>query len=246
MAINTDKKHAVFTSWAEKRGVEIHSVAPQQLPGRGLGLVTTAPIKEGSRILFVPEKAMFKPDATLCRKNKLERASPQAKLALSVLKASKAPKSQLSTWEATWPTNEDFVASMPLCWPDELNKYLPEGALGPLRRQRADYVKDWDAVKDVCNVNGWTEETWRYYWCIVNSRSFHWKPPAGRAGSMVLCPFIDYMNHAPTGGGCLVRQDEYGYEVVAQRGYGKSRHPRPHNLQIRSCSRTSPYVMPIR
>lgn len=217
----TDEKHVVFTDWAKKRGVEINSVAPQQLPGRGLGLVTTAPIKEGTRILFVPEKAMFKPDAAFCKRNKLERASPQAKLALSALKASKAPKSQLGIWEATWPTNEDFVASMPLCWPEELSKYLPEGARSPLQRQQADYARDWEAVRELCKEHGWTEEVWRYYWCIVNSRSFHWKPPAGRAGSMVLCPFIDYMNHAPTGKGCHVRQSDEGYEVVAQRDYGK-------------------------
>jgi hypothetical protein len=38
---------------------------------------------------------------------------------------------------------------------------------------------------------------------------------------MVLCPFVDYMNHAPNGHGCEVKQSGRGYEVVAERDYGK-------------------------
>jgi hypothetical protein len=64
-----DDKHTLFATWAKERGVEIDSVAPKQLPGRGLGLMTTAAIEAGTRILFVPEKAMFKPDAAFVKRS---------------------------------------------------------------------------------------------------------------------------------------------------------------------------------
>lgn len=215
-------KHSLFTTWALARGVEISSVAPQQLPGRGLGLMTTAAVTKGSRLLFVPEKAMFKPDNAFTKRSGLERASPQTKLALSIMVRFTAAESLLETWQATWPTKGDFDACMPLSWPGELVCLLPPAVLAPLERQRADYARDWEAAERVCEERGWSEEDFRYYWCIVNSRSFHWKPVGkGRAGSMVLCPFVDYMNHGPTGSGCEVMQTGKGYEVVAERDYGE-------------------------
>lgn len=216
-----DDKHTLFTVWAKERGVEIDSVAPQQLPGRGLGLMTTAAVKEGTRLLFVPERAMFKPDTAFAKRSGLERASPQAKLTVSIMAKFTAEGSELAAWEATWPTKQDFDASMPLSWPEELIDHLPPPVLAPLERQKADYARDWEAAKSLCEQRSWDEATFRYYWCIVNSRSFHWKPSAGRAGSMVLCPFVDYMNHGPTGSGVTVTQTSKGYAVVAERDYGK-------------------------
>jgi hypothetical protein len=217
-----DDKHILFTAWALERGVEINSVAPQQLPGRGLGLMTTAAIKAGDCLLFVPEKAMFKPDFAFVKRSGLERASPQAKLSVSIMAKFTPTDSLLATWEATWPTKQDFDANMPLSWPEELLGHLPPPVLAPFERQKADYARDWEAAKSLCEEKEWDEATFKYYWCIVNSRSFHWKPSAGRAGSMVLCPFVDYMNHGPTGSGVTVMQSSKGYEVVAERDYGKS------------------------
>lgn len=216
-----DHKHTGFTAWARERGVEINSVAPQQLPGRGLGLMTTAAIEEGTRLIFIPEKAMFKPVAAVVKRAGLERASPQAKLSASIMAKFTAPSSQLATWQATWPTKQDFDASLPLSWPQELLEHLPPAVHAPLERQKADYARDWEAARAFCEEQKCDEETFKYYWCIVNSRSFHWKPSAGSAGSMVLCPFVDYMNHGPTGSGCTVRQTSEGYEVIAERDYGK-------------------------
>jgi hypothetical protein len=94
-----DDKHTLFTAWAQERGVEINSVAPQQLPGRGLGLMTTAAIEAGDRLLFVPEKAMFKPDVAFVKRSGLERASPQAKLSVSIMAKFTPTDSLLAAWE---------------------------------------------------------------------------------------------------------------------------------------------------
>ncbi|KAK1055591.1 hypothetical protein LTR12_011163 [Friedmanniomyces endolithicus] len=211
--VSLEDKHATFTVWSKERGVEIRDVKPATLPGRGLGLVTTAKIKAGARIIFVPEKAMFKPY------NFLTNASPQAQLAASLLVDCKAAQSTISPWAATWPTDSDFEHSMPLRWPDSLRSLVPPPVEQPLERQGKDLLKDLNDVYDFLAASELSDDDFRYYWFIVNSRSFHWKPPGGKAGSMVMCPFIDYINHAPSGTACNVFERANGYEVVADRDY---------------------------
>lgn len=208
-----EAKHAVFTAWSIERGVEIKGVKPARLPGRGLGLVTTKKIKNGARVLFIPERAMFKPDCSI-------KASPQAQLALSVMRADKHADSSMSTWTATWPTDSIFEHSMPMRWQTDLRALLPPPVKQPLVRQEEDYSNDLEAANEYLSAEDHSREEFRYYWSIVNSRSFHWKPK-GKAGSMVLCPFIDYINHSPSGTTCDVYQRSNGYEVIADKDYGK-------------------------
>lgn len=218
---SSDDKHGRFTQWAKDRGVEIHGVKPAAIPGRGMGLITTKILQDGDRLLFIPEKAMFKPDSAFLKREDLDRASPQVQLAVSAIHAFGADDSALKTWIETWPTLDDFKQSMPMCWTKDVQETLPPSVHQPLERQLADYAKDRDAVKQFCDKYNWSEEELLYYWLIVNSRSFHWKPPHARAGVMVMCPFIDYINHGPTGTTCRVRQTAKGYEVAANRNYGK-------------------------
>jgi hypothetical protein len=218
-----DNKHEAFTQWALNRGVMAPKVRPQSLPRRGLGLLATDSIAEDETILFVPEKAMYKPDVKLLKQQKLDSASPQAQLAVSAMAICKASDSPFAFWESTWPANQDFMDSLPLCWSKSDQDLLPPPIQQPLQRQFSDYQKDWTSVRKYCEGQGWTEEDFRYYWMIIDSRSFHWKPAKGsKPGSMVMCPFIDYMNHGPSGTTCNVFQRPNGYEVVADREYGKS------------------------
>ena len=213
-------KHQQFTTWAKDRGVEIRGVKAARLPGRGLGLVTTKRIRDGDRVLFVPERAMFSPDSVMLKREALNRPSLQAQLTISAMLAFRDSKSPMKLWEDTWPTVDDFEQSMPMCWPQNLQQLLPSPVYQPLERQLADYQKDWTVAKRIFDERGISESEFKYYWMIVNSRSFHWKQPRGTAGSMVMCPFIDYMNHGPSGSGCNVRQTAKGYEVIADRVYG--------------------------
>ena len=84
--------------WAKERGVEINGVKPQVIPGRGLGLVTTRALQDGDRLLFIPERAMFKPDRELLKRESLNQASPQAQLAVSAMHAFGPPDSGLRVW----------------------------------------------------------------------------------------------------------------------------------------------------
>ncbi|KAK3674363.1 hypothetical protein LTR78_005832 [Recurvomyces mirabilis] len=213
--------HTAFTTWSRNRGVEICNVAPAKLPGKGLGLVTTKKISKDERLLFVPEKAMFKPDLALLKKAKLSHASPQAQLAYSAMMACQNGNEGLRVWRATWPTDEDFEHSLPMRWPKKLREHLPPSIDQPLRRQEEDYAKDLAAVRASHDSSRYfDEDEFRYCWSIVNSRSFHWKPARkGSAGCMVMCPFIDYLNHGSSGTSCNIVQRPHGYEVLAERDY---------------------------
>ena len=218
-------EHADFIQWSISQGVEIHNVEPRSIPGRGIGLVTTQRIKAGERILFVPAKAIFTPDATyFSSKPSLASASisPQAQLAMTVLNAFVDHDSKYRVWKSTWPTRAALEQRMPMCWPEKARDLLPPTVQLPLERVLMDLRRDWSSVKDVCGEHGWSWGLFRYYWMIVNSRSFHWAKNASGPGIMVLCPFLDYMNHGPTGTGCNVYQAPQGYEVVADRDYGES------------------------
>jgi hypothetical protein len=187
--------------------------------------MATATIHEGEQIMFVPGKVMFKPNATLSNTTAKNghglTASPQASLALSVMAECLKPESPYHAWQSTWPTERDFESSMPLFWKDELRARLPPPVQQPLERQLEDYQRDLSfALSTRGDLPDWTERRFRYYWAIVNSRSFHFKPAGSKPGFMVLCPFIDYMNHGPSGTTVNVRQTPKGYEVIADREYG--------------------------
>lgn len=219
-----DNKHERFTQWAVDRGVEINGVKAACLPGRGLGIVTTKRVKAGERLLFVPARAMFKPNRRLLEDAGLKDASPQAQLAVSAMSEFEPDDSRFALWRSVLPAMRDFEQCMPMLWTDQLQTCLPNPVRQPLERQMADYTRDADTVKEFVTNSHLDEEKFRYYWLIVNSRSFHWKAPSSKAGEMVLCPFIDYMNHAPTGSTCNVIITKKGYEVKANRDYGKSIH----------------------
>ena len=217
-------KHAISTQWAEDQGVVINGLKAAQLPGRGMGIVTTKRIKNGERLLFIPEKAMFKPDQNLLKEHNLMDASPQAQLAVSLVSKFQTANSHYKPWSNVLPTVNDFEHGMPILWDTTQRARLPPPVLQPLERQESDYARDEAATKDLLTKRGLGDH-FRYYWLIVNSRSFHWKSPRSKGGVMVLCPFIDYLNHAPTGSSCNVTMTNKGYEVVANRNYGKSVRP---------------------
>lgn len=167
-----EDKHALFTQWSQSRGVQIHNVKPASLPGRGIGLRTTARIKQDERILFVPEKAMFKPNSKLVTASKGTAASssssmsPQAQLAISIMQECQNSESQYQLWKSTWPTHSDFKASMPLFWNSRIQSHLPPSVHLPLDRQKADYHRDLESFKD--SSPKLSSKEFDYFWAIVN------------------------------------------------------------------------------
>lgn len=234
MPVDTDARHEEFTRWSLARGVQVNGVQATVLPGRGAGLVATEHITQGQKILFVPNNAMFKPDAKQNRPEDpafAQNASPQAQLTLSLIKALRRPDADLKIWEATWPSREDLRACMPLQWDRALQKLLPPAAEHHLNLQIEEYKRDLESLPA-----NWRDRIAKadflYYWCIVNSRAFHFKPPGSRPGYEVMCPFMDYLNHGPSGTGIEVKQTSRGYEAVADRDYGRSQNLLYQNVSL--------------
>lgn len=153
---------------------------------------------------------MIKSDSSFLKKHALHKVSPQAQLAAYLTVASQSdPRPEwYESSRAVWPTPDDFKECM-LAWsePEELvvlRRNAPPSILSPLERLLLDLKKDVDAVAHL-HVEGQGEGNWSddylYHWILVNTRSFHWKPEGVKEGSMVMCPFLDYMNHCPNGHG---------------------------------------------
>ncbi|KAF2150382.1 SET domain-containing protein [Myriangium duriaei CBS 260.36] len=207
----TDDKHKIFTTFALSQGITITNVAPSLLPGRGMGLLTTAPIRSGTTIIHVPPKAMLLPRPS-------NNLSPQAALTSHLLHLSTTSDPRYAACATVWPTRSDFRSSLAWFAPTDRNldyKHLfPKSLAGAYERLVVDAEHDRTALG---REEG--DEEFMYHWAIANTRSFSWKPAGAREGRMVICPFLDYMNHCQAGDGCEVKMDSRGYTLVANRNY---------------------------
>lgn len=217
------EKHRMLANWAIKRGIEVNNVKPAELPGRGIGLVATKSIKEGQRIIFVPEKAMIKPDPDalnhVVHRSINKEESPQAHLTATLML--EALKGSESDWyeicQSVWPQQGDFDVCM-LCSEDhQLNPLfedvIPPSIKAPLDRLFKDLESDLGSARIsieskyerdnefVPHQSDRFKASGLYHWMIANTRSFHWKPTGRKEGAMVICPYLDYMNHCPEGKG---------------------------------------------
>ncbi|KAK5000169.1 hypothetical protein LTR66_000942 [Elasticomyces elasticus] len=215
-----DKIHDDFTKWALKHDIQINNVGPANLPGRGIGLVAQQNIRSRQLLVCVPVSAMAKPTKNEMKKIGMENASPQAQLAASLMWSMHADPAQHEPWRAVWPTMDDFEQCMPITWSAKLLGLLPDNTSHLVKRQQGDFERDYKSTAHANSALGAiiTRRLFRYYWLIANTRSFHWKA-GGFKGTMVICPYFDYMNHCTFGTGCHVNQTSTGYELVADRDY---------------------------
>ncbi|KAF4548599.1 SET domain-containing protein 3 [Elsinoe fawcettii] len=227
-----DPKHSAFSSWATQRGITINGVEPASIPGRGIGLVTNKKIKEGDVLVHVPTDAMIKPQPDLFDKEAekagpLPAPSPQARLAATLMHMESSEDEAYRTCSSVWPTADDFESS--LFWyggvgemiPQPLRDSMPTAMRTASTRLVQDFNRDLSslqALKETPFANI-TAESFVYFWTIANTRSFAWKPQGRKEGIMVMCPFLDYMNHCSSGEGCGVSMSEDGYTLTANRDY---------------------------
>ena len=131
---------------------------------------------------------------------------------------------EYDSWKATWPSIQDFEESMPILSSQVFSDTPGFSALPPaaggrwahsqmsrcpltnsaclLTRQEDKLQKDWLIVSRV--FAGASFVNYRYYWLLVNSRSFYYEisgttDPPSTEDRMVLCPFVDYFNHQDHG-----------------------------------------------
>jgi hypothetical protein len=91
------------------------------------------------------------------------------------------------------------------------------------------YTKDWNGVKHVIRESEIKEQTFKYYWMLVNSRCYYWDFAQSRKRKrgeekivsvdecMALCPFADYFNHGSSG--CTFNSTKAGCVITTHRAY---------------------------
>ncbi|KAK8008733.1 set domain-containing protein [Apiospora marii] len=136
--------HEQLLQWAEAKGVKLDGIAPQRLPGRGMGIVATRTIQPDEILLEVPAKCLRSIETV---PKSLSRRLPRDISVHGLLAADLALDSSdtYAAWNAVCPTPADF-ASMPLHWPPALQELLPGPARALLARQRAKVERDWAAA----------------------------------------------------------------------------------------------------
>ncbi|KAK4248818.1 hypothetical protein C7999DRAFT_39949 [Corynascus novoguineensis] len=133
--------------WAQNQGVELHGVAPRELPGRGVGIVAMKHIKAGDLLLQIPTSVLRTIDTV---RPEVKQSLPKDTKVHALLAADLAldsSTSKYSIWNAVVPARESITASLPLAWDTRLHSYLPKPALALLRKQQAKFNRDWAVVQ---------------------------------------------------------------------------------------------------
>ncbi|PNS19608.1 hypothetical protein CAC42_7452 [Sphaceloma murrayae] len=221
-----DRQHVRFAEWArDEHGIYINGVTPAQLPNRGVGLVADKKLRSGDTLIRVGPESMIRPD--LKHYGPDAQVSPQAKLVLELLRLHSDGDDTYKRCAATWPDRQVFQDC--LFWygcRQHQDREFWDGKLQPslfamYTRLRDDFDVDDLAIKASSSdyEKKPTEDDIMYYWTIANTRSFAWKSAGQKEGVMVMCPFLDFMNHCPAGEGCTVKVGDDGFTLVADRDY---------------------------
>ncbi|KAL0937951.1 SET domain-containing protein [Colletotrichum truncatum] len=204
-------------TWAKTQGITINNVGPRALPGRGIGIVATAPIKKGDAVLDVPIPCL-KTIRTVPKS--ISRLFPEDIAVHALLAADIAldTSSSFKTWSAVFPSPQD-ISSCPLTWPDSLTAHLPAAASSLLSAQREKFESHWTLVSSA--LPDLTYEAYRYAWLLVNSRTFYHVTPKtakrSKEDHMILQPVADLLNHSSRG--CNVAFDAESFTISADRDY---------------------------
>ncbi|KKY22103.1 putative set domain-containing protein [Diplodia seriata] len=227
-----EPEHERFISWArEQLGVTIDGVTPARLPGRGLGVLATKPLKQGDLLVSVPAKALLTTESKHVKDVELPKdATVHARLAAYLTLMDGKADAPHRIWQPVWPKKEEFESIMPMNWEEREKELLPAHAKSLLEKQQEKFEKDWRALRAHL-PSGDCRDLFTYYWLIVNTRTFYWDyPTTTRTGKqqvkrrklapddcMALCPFMEYFNHADEG--CTVDHDMKGFTITCNREY---------------------------
>ncbi|KXX80905.1 Ribosomal lysine N-methyltransferase set11 [Madurella mycetomatis] len=215
--------------WAGEKGIELHGVEPRAIPGRGVGVVATKPLKADERLLYVPTSALRTLDTV---RPKIKKSLPPGTKVQAILAAELAlekPTSKYAPWTAVIPSHDSIISSLPLSWEPALHPYLPKPARSLLGKQQSKFDRDWTAVQQhlvpalpASQASSLTRQRFLYAWLLVNTRTFYHETSRTarllpKDDRMVLQPVADLFNHAD--GGCEVAFTPGSFTITADREY---------------------------
>lgn len=235
--------------WAIDQGIELLGISPQQIPGRGIGLVATRPLKvspptppphpsqltpppkKSSTLLTVPTTCLRTLDTV---PPSLRQPFPPdapvhgilaAHLALDAL----TPTPPFPAWNAVVPSRTSLLSSLPIAWPPALHAFLPKPALDLVAKQSVKFERDWalfQAHPLFPPAGEITRTNYLYHWLLVNTRTFYHESSARGAAAARLLPAGDRMALQPVAdlfnhadAGCGVQFDEERFTIEADRDY---------------------------
>ncbi|AEO65160.1 b3621fe5-76f2-4528-af2b-83d8d1ad461d [Thermothielavioides terrestris] len=210
--------------WAQDRGVEIHGIAPREIPGKGVGMVATKPLKANERLLHVPTSALRSLETIRPKVKKALPADTRVHALLAAdLALDKPTTKKYAPWNAIVPSAADLATALPLAWSSPvLHNYLPPPARALLRAQQAKFARDWAAVSAA--FPALAPDAFRHAWLLTNTRTFyHETARTARLphdDRMVLQPVADLFNHAADGG-CEVAFTPASFAITADRAYAE-------------------------
>ncbi|KAI0913042.1 SET domain-containing protein [Ustulina deusta] len=212
--------------WATSHGVRLNGIAPERIPGRGIGVIATRDIQADEIILDVPTNCLR--TLSTVPKARLRKLSDTSISVHGILAADLTldKSTKYAPWDAIVPSAAD-LAGMPLTWPAELQALLPPHSRGLLAKQQAKFDRDWGHVATAFPELRARGAEYQHAWLLVNSRTFYYVNAAlrRRRGTtkddhMALQPVADLFNHGDEGG-CHVVFGGDGFAFRATAPYAR-------------------------
>ncbi|KAI1300430.1 SET domain-containing protein [Xylaria venustula] len=215
--------------WATSHGVKLNGIAPERIPGHGIGVLATRDIQADEIVLDVPTNCLR--TLSTVPKARLRKLSETGISVHGILAADLAldKSTKYAPWDAIVPSATD-LAGMPLTWPAELQALLPPRGRSLLSKQQAKFYRDGAYVATAfpelqAKGKASFSEEYRHAWLLVNSRTFYYlnaalkrRRGATKDDHMTLQPVADLFNHGDEGG-CHVAFGGDGFAFRATRPY---------------------------
>ncbi|KAK5654371.1 hypothetical protein OQA88_7280 [Cercophora sp. LCS_1] len=221
---STTDIYDTLLTWASHQGIALHHITPQRIPGRGVGIVATKPLKAGALLLHVPTTSLRTIDTIprpIIRSH--PKDTPVHGLLATTLALDATPT--YSAWNAVVPTRQSITSSLPLTWPTALHAFLPLPAASLFTKQLQKFTRDWTTFTALYPDSLVARAEYMYHWLLVNTRTFYHETPKTRRNRlpredrMVLQPVADLFNHSDSG--CNVSFDASCFTITADRAYEK-------------------------
>ncbi|KAI0803545.1 SET domain-containing protein [Xylaria sp. FL0064] len=223
-----------LVDWATCHGtkrVKLNGIAPERIPGCGVGVVATRDIEPDEVILEVPTNRLR--TLTTVPKARLRKLEETSISVHGIIAADMLldKSSKYTPWNEIMLSVELFT--MPLYWPSELQALLPARSRDLLAKQKAKFERDFaQAAMAFPELREDEEGTfaldlYKTFWLLVNSRTFYYvnsalknRPGTTKDDHMALQPIADLFNHADEGG-CNVAFGGDGFVFRATTPYRK-------------------------
>ncbi|KAK2592197.1 hypothetical protein QQS21_010116 [Conoideocrella luteorostrata] len=206
-----------FCRWVADQGGEIDGIKPQNIAGRGFGIVATRNLIKGEVIMTIPVHAI----RSLDKIPQSITAKLPPDMSIHGLLAAEITlyPARLTSWAKIVPKMADFEDCMPYFWPVTLQHYLPKEAKNLLEKQKYMFSKDWDMYRQAFPTS--IMQDFMHAWFLVSTRSFYHETCQTSLypwhDRLALLPMADLFNHAATG--CHVCYSSEHYTITTDREY---------------------------